>query len=610
VADEDSSFGRQSIRATRLQRWLTYERLPVVLAILAVGLTLPSMLAGWVADDYHHRLRMVGSPAFEELSHSPMDLFAFADGDPEHNRKLMDIGFWPWWTLPDLLAAFMRPVTAVTHWVDYQLWPKLPSLMHAQSLLWFAGLIIATTVFYRRIIGLTWLAGLAALLYAIDDARAMPAGWLANRNAVIAAFFGVLTLIAHDGWRRRNWRMGAVAGPLLLAASLLAKEEGIATCAYLFAYALFLDRGALRGRIVALLPYVAVVLAWRIVWTHLGYGVYGIEIYVDPVTEPLRYAAAVLSQAPVLLLGQFFFPPSELYMFSMDLGVHQLYTVVSIVVVGLFAAIMIPRLVWEKTTRFWALGMMLSLLPICATFPADRGLSFAGLGACALLAQFLGVVFGSSWKVLRSGLTRPRAVATRALGVAFIVIHLCVAPLLLVVRAAVPVAPVSLLERLQVNVPMGPEVKRQSVVIVTAPMPILAGYLPARRALDGLPVPAHTRILAPSDSESVTVSRPDERTLVVRPAHGYLALAADRLARDLLHPMSLGERVELTGMTVEVTALMPDGRPAEAAFTFDVPLEDDSLRWLAWGNPSYVPFTPPAIGETIKLPIARPENDD
>ena len=33
---------------------------------------------------------------------------------------------------------------------DYQLWPDTPALMHVQSLAWFAGVVVAATVFYRR----------------------------------------------------------------------------------------------------------------------------------------------------------------------------------------------------------------------------------------------------------------------------------------------------------------------------------------------------------------------------------------------------------------------------------------------------------------------------
>ncbi len=599
---EAGAVGRSSKVGRTLRTWLVHRHLPGVLAILAIALALPSLWVGWVADDHFHRLRLVGAPEFADLSGSPMELFTFGDGDPEHTYRLMDVGFWPWWTLPEIRAAFFRPITVVTHWLDYRLWPSRPALMHAHSLLWFAGLIAATTVLFRRLLGLTWVAGLAALLYAIDDARGMPVGFLANRNALIAALFGVLAIIAHDRWRCHGRRLGAVFAPLLLVASLLSSEAGIGTVAYLFAHVVFLDRATWRRRVVALLPYVAVVLVWRVVWSVAGYGVWGMGFYVDPGTEPLRYLAAVLERAPVLLLGQLLLPLSEVYVFCVDLDVAQFYWVGAVVVLVAVGVVLIPRLRWDATTRFWALGMVLSLLPLCATFPADRGLFFVGLGAFALVAQFLDAVLGQGGMTGKGRAGRIPRIPTKTLAILFVVIHAGLAPIALAFRSGMPIGPPRLIEKLHVNVPMGAEVERQSVVVVTAPIPFAVAYLPVRRALDGLPVPAHTRVLAPSYPAPVVVHRPDERTLVIRPKNGYLTLSADQLCRGLHHPMSVGERVELTGMTVVVTELTEDGRPAEASFQFAVPLEDPSLRFLHWKDDAFVPFTPPCVGETMKLP--------
>ena len=65
--------------------------------------------------------------------------------------------------------------------------------------------------------------------------------------------------------------------------------------------------------------------------------------------------------------------------------------------------------------------------------------------------------------------------------------------------------------------------------------------------------------------------------------------------------MSLGQKVQLTGMTVEITRMTGDNRPYEATFRFDVPLEDASLRWLQFKNGAFIPFTPPAVGQKITL---------
>ena len=133
------------------------------------------------------------------------------------------------------------------------------------------------------------------------------------------------------------------------------------------------------------------------------------------------------------------------------------------------------------------------------------------------------------------------------------------------------------------------------------------------------------RVLAPG-CFSADVTCIDAYTVVVRPEHGYLippgttgapenpgSLPPVHLAYGYQHgdaffrsdafPMTLGQRVELTGMSAEVIALTDDGRPSEARIRFTRPLEDPSLEWLQWDweKSAYVPFVLPAIGETVKV---------
>ncbi len=81
--------------------------------------------------------------------------------------------------------------------------------MHLHSLLWLGALVVAAALLYRRILGPTWVAGLAALLYAVDDAHAAPAAYIANRNALIATCFGVLCLLCFARSRQEGWRPGS-----------------------------------------------------------------------------------------------------------------------------------------------------------------------------------------------------------------------------------------------------------------------------------------------------------------------------------------------------------------------------------------------------------------
>jgi hypothetical protein len=108
------------------------------------------------------------------------------------------------------------------------------------------------------------------------------------------------------------------------------------------------------------------------------------------------------------------------------------------------------------------------------------------------------------------------------------------------------------------------------------------------------------RVLAPA-IPWVSVRRLDERTLAVAPAGGYLRFPLDQVFRSERRPFAIGDRVELTGMIAMITTLTPDGRPAEATFRFDVPLESPSLIWLRFRGTGFEPFRPPAVGRQTRM---------
>ena len=549
-------------------------------------------------DDYLHKLLMIGSDSPIRPLDSPIDMFNFFDGDPDRTAEIMDYGFFPWWTYKGIKGEFWRPLASITHWLDYILWPDIPLLMHVQSVLWYGILAAAVAFLYRRFISITWIAGLAALLYAIDDAHGMPVGFLANRNAVMATLFGVLTIIVHDKWRRGNFRIGLVVGPALLVASLLSAEAGISTCAYLFAHAVFIDRGTLRRRFAAMIPYLAVVVIWRFLWTYLGYGVENMGAYIDPLSEPLSYIAAVKNRAPFLLLGQWALPPSDL-----TIMIHPKYAILlwrsALVFLVILIVALIPLLWRQRSTRFWATGMVLSVLPICATFPSDRLLMFVGIGAMGLVAQFIYTVFGKTEEQQKRTLWRIPALVLAGI---FILIHLVIAPLVLPVRAAYPMIPKKFANKLMLTEALDESVVNQDLVIVNPPITFLMLQSPMVWECNNQPMPRHLRILTSSLFQPVEIYRPDAKTLVVRPTYGFYAYVLDALFRNKQNPFSVGDRVELTGMTVEIREITSDGRATEAAFIFSVALEDPSLRWLQYKDRAFVTFTPPAIGQKVVLP--------
>lgn len=202
-----------------LHRLLVHPRAPWIMAAVSVAFSLPALGLGLMADDHLHRARIFGDPSIPPVDSVTLQLFEFMPGTDEGNAALADMGMIPWWAAPGLHASFLRPLSAWTHQADYLVWPRQPWLMHAHSLVWLALAVGVVALLYRRLHGSGAVAGLAALLLAMEDAHAGPAGWIANRNALIAMVFAVAALLFHDRWRRRRWIAGAVlaAGAYLLA---------------------------------------------------------------------------------------------------------------------------------------------------------------------------------------------------------------------------------------------------------------------------------------------------------------------------------------------------------------------------------------------------------
>ncbi|MBV8755665.1 MAG: hypothetical protein JO257_00230 [Deltaproteobacteria bacterium] len=564
--------------------------LPWIVILVGLGLAAPCLTADFTADDHLHRVVERADPGIAGLRSRPMDLFVFADGDPRTNAALRDEGLFPWWTDPQLKLAFWRPITSATHAIDHLLWPDNAAAQLAHNLVWLAIALVLVWGFYRRFLAVRWIAVLALALYALDDARGPVVGWIANRNALVALACALPALAAHDRWRREGWRPGRVLGPLVFAIALGAGESSLAILAYIAAHALWLDRAPWRDRLVALAPYGVLLVAWRIAYGHMGYGVGGSGIYLDPGADPVAFVGAAVPRVAYLLQGQLALPWSDFASFYPVVGfatVMMLITIATLTLITLACARLLHR---DATARFFATGMVLAAVPVATTFPADRLLSFIGLGAMGLVAQFLAAA-ARDRAMLGDGAAR-RIFGT-AIAVLLLVIHGVLAPPLLVARSRSMVAVARVIDRAEAGIPRDPSIADKTVVILAAPSDALAGYVPIMRASRNQPRPAHLYWLATATA-AITITRVDDHTLHVSTKDGLLRYEVDQMMRSpRLRPFAVGDRIAMTGVTIEVTAVTPDRRPREITAFFDRALDDPSLVWLRWQGHTYVPTAAP-----------------
>ena len=599
---------------------------PIVAACVAAVLMLPALNAGFMQDDMFHRVRLVNPAQLPPIFHDTgwirpdagtvtaamRDMHSFSRTKQDTDR-LRDVGMCPWWTAEDWRGANWRPLDSFTHWLDYRLFPDSPALMHLHNILWFAAVVFLLTLLYRQFITPIWIASLAALLYIIDDSNYFPVMWIANRNLILALCFSILTLLLHHRWRHHNSLLAGVAAPFTLLLSLLSTEAGIATFAYLFAYALLLDRESRKQRLASLAPSLIVIVTWRVIYNALGYGAVASGFVIDPGREPLRYAQAVLERVPVLLSGQWGPTPAE--MLNLFSGYAQgQYLLIAVAFSVLVLIILLPLLRNNRIALYWFVAMLLCVLPVCATVPMNRNLLFVAIGAFGLTAQFIGGLFLRENWTSRSDYWR---VPAWILCIVLIFTHVGVAG---VARIRAPKTMSFVFDTFYSTIEVGQAVDLtdKTVVVVNAPYPFLFLGMPVLRAYWNQPIPERIRLLAPGFAP-LEIARTGEKTLRVKAQTGNL-LSPDTSRRDFKPniayfyyefnslfrphdlPFEVGERIELNDMSVEVIELDNDGQPTEILIDFAVPLDDPSLLWLQWnwkgpGFGEYSTFQVPAIGE-------------
>jgi len=578
---------------------LSHPRMALWAAVTGMVLAAPSLWIGLNADDYFIRMAVLGYPGLPDFGVTSLDCFSFADGIAEHNRARVAANLLPWWTPDHANLSFFRPLSALTHYVDFRFLRSAWWLMHVHSLLWYGLLCAMVALLYRRMLPIPWVAGLAALLYAIDDAHGIPVGWLANRNALMTTLLGVLVLITHDAGRRGRMRSGVLLATLSLIIGLGCGEAVVSVGGYLLAYVLFIDKGPFRNRLLSLVPYAAVVLVYLIFYRIQNYGTGGSGLYQDPFSHPGPFLSALFMHLPSLLHAQLGLVSANIYALLSQSG-QAIHSLVGMAAMAVFFILFWPLLKADARARplarFWAAGMVLSAFPVCATLPGERLLCFPGIGAMALVAMFIEkelAAWNNPQKSWRRGINKAAVCF-------FVGAHLIIAPL------AMPFSSISVsvfgraMELGISKLPANPEVAHKSVVILRAPLDVFVCSLYHTRLVTGETVPRQTWALAVGTA-ALNATRIDTHTIDVWQEGGFFAFPYGTTFRGRQDPFRIGDVLTTDGFTATVLCITEDLRPQEIRYRFNVPLEDDSLLWYRIGPEDVVEIDPPQPGNPVYL---------
>lgn len=602
---------------------LKSKKLYFIIPVIAFLLALPGIGSGFMMDDYYHRLVYLGDSelhketAFSGKPLSPFDAFTFMDGVEEHNRRAKAVGLMPWWSSDNLKVAFFRPIASLSHLIDYTLWPDSAGMMHIHSVLIFCLLAALLLLFYRALEFPGWSAGLAALFLVINSSWAMPVNWIANRNALLSLVFALPALMLYHRYMQSGkikWQLGAMLSFIL---ALLSGEAGLAIGAYIFSYTLFMDSRAgnnILAKLKAIAPYIVIVLVWRLVYNLNGYGVRGGSLYIDPVNSPLTFLLVMIKRYFLLLTGVIGGAPIDIYfIFS-----SQLNTVAALIGAVLLVLLsLLFRPLWHKNRKalFWAVGMLLSIIPFCSTFPSTRNLIYPFIGGMGLFSTFLHSYLvegrGKSYK----GLLKGALVGFFAL---FVLVNGLISPVSFLT------APANLQKMDEVNrgvfeIDGVADFDGKELILVNFPMHIMLsnGF---RRHLDGLAMPAVIRVLSIGD-EPVEGRWVDEQRLAIEPRSGFypppsalnkgdsqVSINYSFRRFELLtclekRKAAIGERFYAGRLEIEVEELTPDSRPGRVVYHFPKELSSEDYVWVTWDyeQGKMVPFTLPEQGESFKI---------
>ncbi len=578
----------------KLAAWLSHPRLfPVALAVALLALA-PTLCDGLRMDDRWLREFVRGSVLLPGHERPPHRLFVFLDGAPAEG--LRELGVLPWFGDERTKLSFFRPLSSVVHYAEFALYGDSPWAMHAVSLALYATLAVLVHRLLRRLLAEGALAGprgiaeagLAAALYAVDHHHGLCAGWIAQRNSVLAAIFGVLAVGAHDRAAREGERRLVPMAVGLSLASLLSAEAGLATPLAIAAHALTLTPHDRRRATVA--PHALPLAIWAACYAAGGYGARHSGMYLDLVGEPARAVGLALLHWPLLASVDLGNMLVELWALA-ESPMRGATVAFAALVLGLFARAAAPIVRRCPVARFLALASVLTLAPSAGVLPMGRLVLFSGVFTLGLFARVV-----LAWL---EGEPLPSPALVRPYLAFALATHLVVGPLALGGTARAMVLLETGYATFARSLPE-PPLPGSRTFVLNAPEIGFFGNVQALAA--HLETGAARGYALANGNRNVTVRRESERALVLSCEGGFVASATDAITRSPASALSIGAAYPAGPLTLTITRHDAEGRADEARVEAPLPLDDPRYVWLAWRGERLEPVGLPRVGETLSFP--------
>lgn len=567
---------------------LSIPRLYALVLCLALLLGVASMGVGFFTDDFLHLATIDGR---DTPAHSKWNLFTLADGNPEHMRHQQSTGPHPWFALPELKMHFFRPLTSATMVLDRNLFRDWTPGYHLHSGFWYVAVVASVMLLFRR-----WLPGgvgvLALLLFTIDEGHAVPLGWWANRNALVAGVFAVLGLVAHVRWREDAWRPGLPLSLLAFTGGLLGGEAALGIMGYVGAYEIAAARGPWRTRILALAPACLLSLVYLHAYGRAGFGAYGSRDYIHPFEE----TGLFLQHLPDRVLGMVGNLVLNVPLEPTQPQGRLLLGILGMMILAVPLLLLRRRFGAEewRALRWLLLGGVLAGLPAAGTAASSRLYLLPSIASAAVIALILRHAWAAAWD-------RRRAFA-KVIAILLAVCHLVLAGLFWPAGVFAVSAITGNIERSATDFHDRLDVAGKRVVLLTSPDMLHTIFLPYQLPAEAAPATWWANTLMRYEKR-ITRTAPNE--LEVELLDGALLRGGFETAlHGPGHGFSTGDVVALDGLRVEVLETAEGGSVTRFRMTFAAPLDDPGYLFLRFDGdlPGFVRTKAPPVGESVVYP--------
>jgi hypothetical protein len=551
-------------------------------------LAAPSITSGFSSDDDIILPALDGNridaPAWYDLYH-------FA------GRSLPEVvtrGILPWWTAPGLRLHFVRPLPSALLALDHAVFGHSAVGYHLHSIAWFATLLVCVRAFFLRVLG-RHTGTLALLAFGLSPNLMLASRLVAARHILVTAVLVVAGLrLLIESEQRPRWRWYAC---LAFVLSLAGGEGALGGLALWFAYEMWGPSEPLSlVRVRRALVPVAIGIAYLGIYALVGGGARQMDIYLDPLGDPLAFLRAAVIRLP-MLLGNL--------VWTVDAGLGAVWPR-PVIVAGLVGVAMVAALLaktWEAipsaeaaSLKWLVPGAILATIGVVGGMPGGRELVVANVGFTPLVA----VLIRHGWNGARRASGSPLLGRFAVTLLAFV--HLLLAPLVTVASGQLVRQAAEATQTIAHQMRTAAGSARHVVLLVGSDPAVWIYALRLARGEHPGPMSDGCWWVASAAKGEHRLMQIDPRTVRIETIDTtFLSDETVHMYRARSLPMTVGDQIAQCGALVRVTNAR-EGEPDRLDIQLQTTLDDPDLALLAWRNGAIMRVTPLEISRGLSIP--------